>query len=55
MIKNWIKADWPAPNYIKAGTTLRQGGVSKAPYDSLNLGGACWGMSSKRLNKIARY
>lgn len=34
---NWLKADWPAPDFIKAGTTLRQGGVSKSPYDSFNL------------------
>lgn len=37
MTMNWIKADWPAPDFIKAGTTVRQGGVSKAPYDSFNL------------------
>lgn len=37
MTMNWIKADWPAPDFIKAGTTLRQGGISEAPYDSFNL------------------
>ena len=37
MIENWLKADWPAPDFIKAGTTLRQGGVSVKPYDSFNL------------------
>ncbi len=37
MTTNWLKADWPAPDFIKAGTTLRQGGVSQAPYDSFNL------------------
>ena len=37
MIANWLKADWPAADFIKAGTTLRQGGVSQTPYDSLNL------------------
>jgi len=37
MTSNWLKADWPAPNFIKAGTTLRRGGVSKAPYNSFNL------------------
>ena len=37
MTQNWLKADWPAPEFIKAGTTLRQGGVSKKPYDSFNL------------------
>ncbi len=30
--------DWPAPANVKALQTTRQGGVSAAPYDSLNLG-----------------
>lgn len=34
----FLPADWPAPAHIKAGTTLRTGGVSVAPFDSLNLG-----------------
>lgn len=34
---NWLKADWPAPDFIKAGITLRQGGMSVKPYDSFNL------------------
>ena len=34
---NWIKADWPVPATVHAGTTTREGGVSEAPYDSLNL------------------
>lgn len=33
-----IEADWPAPAHIRALTTTRQGGVSAAPFDSLNLG-----------------
>jgi len=37
MMKSWLKADWPAADFIKAGTTLRQGGVSEAPYASFNL------------------
>lgn len=37
MSNNWLKADWPAPDFVKAGTTLRHGGVSKAPYTSFNL------------------
>ena len=37
MTMNWLKADWPAADFIKAGTTLRQGGVSASPYDSFNL------------------
>jgi len=35
---DFLAADWPAPAHIKAGTTLRSGGKSAAPYDSLNLG-----------------
>jgi YfiH family protein len=31
--------DWPAPENVKALITTRQGGVSQAPYDSLNLAG----------------
>ena len=34
---DWLKADWPAPDFIKAGITLRQGGVSENPYGSFNL------------------
>ena len=34
---DWLEADWPAPDFIKAGITLRQGGVSEKPYDSFNL------------------
>jgi len=34
-----IIPDWPAPARVKALQTTRQGGVSIAPYDSLNLGG----------------
>lgn len=30
--------NWPAPANVKALQTTRQGGVSAAPYDSLNLG-----------------
>ena len=37
MTINWLEADWPAPIFIKAGTTLRDGGESGAPYDSFNL------------------
>ena len=36
--KNWIAADWPAPENVIAGTTLRFGGVSTGAFDSLNLG-----------------
>jgi YfiH family protein len=37
-MKPWLKADWPAPAGIIAGTTLRTGGVSSGRYNSLNLG-----------------
>ncbi|HEY0665277.1 MAG TPA: laccase domain-containing protein, partial [Gallionella sp.] len=30
--------DWPAPRNVRALQTTRSGGVSAAPYDSLNLG-----------------
>ena len=33
-----IIPDWPAPANVRAIQTTRQGGVSRAPYDSLNLG-----------------
>lgn len=34
----WIDADWPAPPGVRAVTTTRLGGESRAPYASLNLG-----------------
>jgi hypothetical protein len=34
----WLSADWPAPDRVRTLITTRQGGVSSAPYDSLNLG-----------------
>ncbi len=34
----WIVPDWPAPARVRALSTTRAGGVSVAPYDSLNLG-----------------
>ena len=33
-----IIPDWPAPANVKALQTTRAGGISKPPYDSLNLG-----------------
>jgi len=33
----WLTADWPAPDFIKAGVTLRHGGISQGAYDSFNL------------------
>ncbi len=38
MAEHFVRANWPAPEIIVAGTTLRTGGVSSSPYDSLNLG-----------------
>jgi len=35
---NWIEPNWPAPAGIRAVTTLRNGGYSQQPFDSLNLG-----------------
>ena len=37
-LQNWLPADWPVPTHVRAGTTLRSGGVSRPPYDSFNLG-----------------
>lgn len=37
-VDNWIRADWPAPAGIYAGTTLRHGGISRQPFGSFNLG-----------------
>ncbi|MGV8844271.1 MAG: peptidoglycan editing factor PgeF [Pseudomonas sp.] len=35
---DWLRPDWPAPAWVKACVTTRAGGVSQAPFDSLNLG-----------------
>lgn len=37
-IQDWLVPDWPAPAGVKAVFTTRSGGVSAAPWDSLNLG-----------------
>ena len=38
----WLAADWPAPDKVRAFTTLRSGpGVSVAPFDRFNLGARC--------------
>lgn len=34
----WLTPDWPAPQGVRALSTLRIGGVSQAPFASLNLG-----------------
>ncbi len=38
MSVQWIRAEWPAPADIVAGTTTRIGGVSGGAYASMNLG-----------------
>ncbi len=35
--KHWLWADWPAPEHIHAGTSIRTGGHSKKPFNSFNL------------------
>ena len=35
---DWLVPDWPAPPGVHALCTTRAGGVSRAPYDQLNLG-----------------
>jgi YfiH family protein len=35
---DWLIPDWPAPAGVRAVFTSRAGGVSRPPYDSLNLG-----------------
>ncbi|WP_223470906.1 MULTISPECIES: peptidoglycan editing factor PgeF [unclassified Pseudomonas] len=37
-MSGWLIPDWPAPARVKACVTTRAGGVSLAPFDSLNLG-----------------
>lgn len=39
MNPHWIVPDWHAPAGVRALCTTRAGGVSPAPYDSMNLGG----------------
>ncbi|TJZ72901.1 peptidoglycan editing factor PgeF [Chitiniphilus eburneus] len=34
----WLQPDWPAPANVRVGVTTRLGGVSTAPYGTLNLG-----------------
>lgn len=34
----FLRPEWPAPARVRAAFTLRGGGVSAAPYDSLNVG-----------------
>lgn len=34
----WLQPQWPAPRMVRAASTLRTGGISAPPFDSLNLG-----------------
>jgi polyphenol oxidase len=34
---DWVTPDWPVKPSVRAGTTLRRGGVSTGPYTSFNL------------------
>lgn len=38
MIRELVVPDWPAPANVRAVTTTRRGGISRAPYATLNLG-----------------
>lgn len=38
LLEHCIVADWPAPANVRTLQSTRRGGVSAAPYDSLNLG-----------------
>lgn len=35
---HWVIPQWPAPKHVHGVCSTRAGGVSRAPYDSLNLG-----------------
>ena len=37
----WLVPQWPASPQVRAVFTTRAGGVSRAPFDSLNLGRPC--------------
>jgi YfiH family protein len=36
--ESFLVPDWPAPPVVRARVTTRRGGVSRAPFDSFNLG-----------------
>jgi polyphenol oxidase len=38
MAFDFLQPDWPVPAHVRSACSLRLGGVSVAPYDSLNLG-----------------
>ncbi len=55
----WLMPDWPSPPGVHALSTLRNGGVSLGPYESLNLGAhvgddpASVAINRRRLNMLA--
>lgn len=38
LLHSWLRPEWPAPSRVQAVMTDREGGVSVAPWDSMNLG-----------------
>ncbi len=36
---HWLKPNWPAPEWVIAGVSSRIGGVSRVPFNGLNLAG----------------
>lgn len=56
----WIEPDWPRHARVRAAATTRSGGVSAAPYASLNLGShvgdapACVAENRRRLERELR-
>jgi YfiH family protein len=55
----WLFPDWPAPANVRSLQTTRRGGVSRAPYDSFNLGDhvgdnpLAVAQNRQRLNRLA--
>jgi len=39
MSLEYIDPQWPAPANVRAATSIRIGGVSRQPFDSLNMAG----------------
>lgn len=37
-LAHWLTPDWPVPSCVRAVCTTRTGGVSKSPFDSMNVG-----------------
>ena len=54
MNPGWIIPGWPAPAAVRACVTTREGGVSVAPYASLNLGNHVGDVSAHVVQNRAR-